>query len=186
MVDFIGLLCQDDAFICVFKTIDFASSSAHFLYSSCSSICSRRTDQRRCRRNSWARTGVHEACWRGCEVDSLEHIDEGIIPTYNKPKKSNNAKVHPQGEWSSIISSLLIWELTNKNNFFVNYESTKEDADIIEYMKATPKRVFINIDNNWVNIDDIDCLFWQDEQVNGAISMFKTVFCIDWWCILNI
>ena len=78
---------------------------------------------------------------------------------HNKPKKSNNAKVHPQGEWSSIISSLLIWELTNKNNFSINYERTKEDDDIIEYMKATPKRVFINIDNNWVNRDDIDCLF---------------------------
>jgi hypothetical protein len=78
---------------------------------------------------------------------------------HNKPKKSNNAKVHPQDWWSSIISSLLIWELTNKNNLFVNYERTKEDADIIEYMKATPKRVFINIDNNWENRDDIYCLF---------------------------
>lgn len=100
---------------------------------------------------------------------------------HNKPKKSNNAKVLPQGEWSSIVSSLLIWELiNNKNNFSVDYECTKEDADIIEYMKATPeKRVLVNIDNNWVNRDDMDCLFRDGEQVNGAVSMFKTVFCID-------
>ena len=94
--------------------------------------------------------------------------------------KSNIAKVQPQGEWSSIISSLLIWELGDKNNFFVDYECTEENVDIIEYIKATPeKRVLINVDNNWVNRDDMDCLFRVSEQMNVVVSMFKTVFCIN-------
>jgi hypothetical protein len=51
--------------------------------------------------------------------------------------KSNIARVQPQGEWSSIVSSLLIWELDDKNNFSVDYERTKENVDIIEYIKVT-------------------------------------------------
>jgi hypothetical protein len=54
--------------------------------------------------------------------------------------KSNIVRVQPQGEWSLIVSSLLIWELDDKNNFSVDYGRTKENIDIIEYIKATPEK----------------------------------------------
>ena len=54
--------------------------------------------------------------------------------------KSTIAKVQPRREWSSIVSSLLIWELGDKNNFSIDYECTEENADIIEYIKATPEK----------------------------------------------
>ena len=47
-------------------------------------------------------------------------------------------------------------------------------------MKPTlEKRVLVNIDNNWVNRDDMDYFFCDSEQVNVVVSMFKTVFCIN-------
>ena len=36
--------------------------------------------------------------------------------------------------------------------------------------------LLVQIDDAWVNRDDMDCLFHDHMQVNGSVSMFNTPF----------
>jgi aerobic-type carbon monoxide dehydrogenase small subunit (CoxS/CutS family) len=38
------------------------------------------------------------------------------------------------------------------------------------------KDVLVRIDDAWVERQDMDCLFNDHTQVNGAVSMFNTAF----------
>ena len=40
------------------------------------------------------------------------------------------------------------------------------------------KNVLVRIDDAWVDRDDMDYLFHDDAQVNGAVSMFNTAFAL--------
>ncbi|KAG2642269.1 uncharacterized protein LOC120673127 isoform X2 [Panicum virgatum] len=77
------------------------------------------------------------------------------ISQHNKPNKSNIAQVLPQ-----------------------DYMRTKEDLEIIEYIKSLPaKTVLVNIDSAWLNRNDMECLFNGNMQLDGkALSAY--IHCI--------
>ncbi|XP_066396983.1 uncharacterized protein [Miscanthus floridulus] len=73
--------------------------------------------------------------------------DVTALPRYNKPKKSNNAQIMTQ-----------------------DYVSTKQDDEVIEYMKGKSiDHKLVRINDAWGCRDDLDCLFKSNEQVNGAV-----------------
>lgn len=56
--------------------------------------------------------------------------------------------------------------------YVLDYMCTTHDLEIIEYMKASPeKKVLVNIDDAWVNRDDMGCLLQDGIFVNGAVSI---------------
>jgi uncharacterized protein YecT (DUF1311 family) len=57
--------------------------------------------------------------------------------------------------------------------FVVDYMCTKEDVDLIEYLKSAPKkRVLVNIDSAWLDREDMECMFHDNMQFNGEVSTF--------------
>lgn len=49
---------------------------------------------------------------------------------------------------------------------------TKEDVEIIEHMKASPrKKILVDIDSAWVDRDDMECLFQGNMQLKGEVSI---------------
>ena len=79
----------------------------------------------------------------------------------------------------NYILFLYIWELINYNiNIFsADYECTQEDAQVIEYMQRKHMEdLLVQIDDAWVNRDDMDCIFYDHMQVNGSVSTaFKLI-----------
>nr|AER41560.1 Peptidase_C48 [Oryza australiensis] len=66
---------------------------------------------------------------------------------HNKPKKSHIGKVTPK-----------------------DYMCTKEDNDLIEYLKLAPeKKVLVNIDGAWLDRKDMECMFHDNMQFNGEV-----------------
>ena len=48
---------------------------------------------------------------------------------------------------------------------------TKDDVKLIEYIKSlSRKNVMVNIDNAWLNRNDMECLFHDDMQLIGEVS----------------
>ena len=53
--------------------------------------------------------------------------------------------------------------------------STKQDDEVIEYMKGKSiDHKLVRINDAWGCRDDLDCLFKSNDQVNGVVSMFNT------------
>ena len=79
----------------------------------------------------------------------------------------------------NYILFLYIWELINYNiNIFsADYECTQEDAQVIEYMQRKHMEdLLVQIDDAWVNRDDMDWIFYDHMQVNGSVSTaFKLI-----------
>ena len=50
---------------------------------------------------------------------------------------------------------------------------TKDDVKLIEYIKSlSRKNVMVNIDNAWLNRNDMECLFHVDMQLIGEVSIY--------------
>ena len=61
--------------------------------------------------------------------------------------------------------------------FTIDYECTQEDVQVIEYMKRKHMDdLLVQIDDAWVNRDDMNCLFHDHEHLNGGVSMFNIAF----------
>ncbi|AQK54473.1 hypothetical protein ZEAMMB73_Zm00001d051541 [Zea mays] len=90
------------------------------------------------------------------EQNKQDALDTLIrISQHKKPKKLNVARVVSE-----------------------DYKCTPEDVQLIEYIKTLPgKQVVVNIDNAWLNRNDMECLFHGDIQLSGeALSAY--IHCI--------
>ncbi|XP_008649783.2 uncharacterized protein [Zea mays] len=82
------------------------------------------------------------------EQNKQDALDTLIrISQHKKPKKLNVARVVSE-----------------------DYKCTPEDVQLIEYIKTLlGKQVVVNIDNAWLNKNDMECLFHGDIQLSGEV-----------------